>query len=137
MLHWFRFRPSGFLGLAATFFLVVVGWVIFRTEVEWAPGAHSKDVPTSIDFLSIMFGITHGNSIGLASLANELTPDRVFAGAFGLLFAWFPIERLNPLSESSVIFLAIARRAGAIGVLVLSLAWMSDASFNPFIYFRF
>ena len=120
-----RWRPSGAPGVAASFVLVTIGWVFFR----------SPTLAAAEHYLAAMFLLGPGTS-DIPSVMFYLTPDVIFYLAIGAFFAFAPLDRLSRLR-----FDRPAVMASQIGLssasLVYSSLLLAANSFNPFIYFRF
>lgn len=111
------------IGVAVTFLLVVIGWVLFR----------SPDFTHAAGMLGAM---------AQPFRASAFTPDvNVLSGlalATGLLMSFTPFERVRALAEGHA--MRFVQPAAALGVLTLALfafARSFTASFTPFIYFQF
>ncbi len=114
--------------IALTFFITILGWVIFA----------SKDAAQIISYMSAMFG--QGNSSALIILHFQTWVLLVVA----VVFSFTPLlkgvesklcfwESISVLSGKQAVFLAVI-----IFVLVsISLCYVAGSGFNPFIYFRF
>ena len=120
-----RWRPSGPLGIAASFVLVTIGWVFFRAPSLAAAG----------HYLAAMFLL--GPATGeYRSAATYLTPDILCYLVVGVFFAFAPLDRLSQLRVDRP--LVMAQQLGfSAASLVYSSLLLAANSFNPFIYFRF
>ncbi|MGZ5911852.1 MAG: MBOAT family O-acyltransferase [Reyranella sp.] len=120
----FRWRPSGWPGIALSFVLVTIGWVFFRA-------------PTLADawqYLSAMFYFGAGRDC--RPLAVYLTLDIQLYLAIGLFFAFVPFERLSRLRFDRPLMM-MQQLGLSIASLIYSSLLLAANSFNPFIYFRF
>jgi alginate O-acetyltransferase complex protein AlgI len=120
-----RWRPAGFLCIAATFALVTVGWVFFRSSSLAAAG----------HFLAAMFLLGPPVS-AYRPVASYLTPDLLCYLAIGVVFAFAPFERWHRLRFDRPGVMA-TQLALSCTSLVYSCLLLAANSFNPFIYFRF
>jgi alginate O-acetyltransferase complex protein AlgI len=124
----FRFEFAGLWGNLYAMFLVMMGWVLFR----------SADLPAALDFLKLLFGLRPGAGTFLYfPMSYYLQNDVLVYLAAAFLFAWLPVERFEKLK-----FWQTAPGVAVTGVVsLLLIAYaaivMSSAGFNPFIYFRF
>ena len=118
----FRFELKGIWGQAITFILVLIGWVFFR----------SADFRQAFDYLGAMFGAGTGEALSYYTLGYYADTLTIVAGAAGLVLAVVPFNRIRKKLTGGVLY-GIA----SLAILVLALIFLSDASFNPFIYFRF
>jgi alginate O-acetyltransferase complex protein AlgI len=109
---------------AFTFFLVVIGWVLFRSENL----AHAGEL------LQKMFGMLP--KVVPASITlwpSDILPGRVLlVGVLALIGVFFSSEKIRSRCGRSVWRLPVLFFA-----LVLSVMSLARAEFNPFIYFRF
>lgn len=126
--HRFGFEPSGIGGVLISFLLVTVGWVFFRaTSIAGAAG-----------FLSAMFTF---RTAGAAQLSDYLTASTIFYLAVAALFAVLPLgtfDRLVGAARSAASWKWQAAQGSlAVLILILSIAYVSETTFRPFIYFRF
>ncbi len=120
--------------VAATFLMVILGWVLFR----------SKDAHHASRFYRILFGIHEGGA-GLATFPEILCDSSLWlaaAIAIPLSFAAaFRLDRFLPrdpedpdaLPPRSVLF----RFVLSLLILVVAASELSASGFNPFIYFQF
>jgi alginate O-acetyltransferase complex protein AlgI len=120
-----RWRPVGLFGTAATFALVTVGWVFFRSPSLAAAG----------HYLAAMFLLGPPAS-AFRPIAFYLTPDLVCYLAIGTVFAFAPFERWHRLrfDRPGVMATQLVLSGAS---LVYSSLLLAANSFNPFIYFRF
>jgi alginate O-acetyltransferase complex protein AlgI len=119
-----QWRPSGILGVAASFVLVTIGWVFFRAPTLGA----------AVNYLSAMSYV--GTGPEYQPLAVYLTPDIQVYLAVGLFFAFAPLERLSRLRVDRPLVMAQQLGFSAASLIYSSLLLAAN-SFNPFIYFRF
>ncbi len=110
-----------------TFFIVVIGWIFFRAET----------LPEAGNFLHAMFSFTsEGETI---SLSTKL----IFIGFLAILFSFMGIVSSIELLPKKAVFLVnnlgvtILVSLGCIALMMVNVAEITSAGFNPFIYFRF
>jgi alginate O-acetyltransferase complex protein AlgI len=121
-------RLQGMAGLVLTIFLVMISWVVFRTD----------NIAASGTYLLAMAGLGAGEET-FFGLGYYLTNDRLFILCIGWLIALAPFEKfdatrhllLNPAA------FAAAKRVFSLAVLLLVTIELAGKAFNPFIYFRF
>lgn len=118
-------KIPAFFSTLYTFFLVVIGWVLFEIE----------DLGQVLVFIKAMFGATGTamDSTGLYLLMSNALLFALCIFASTQLFSKL-LERLKTLSASFVMYSA------PVFQLVLMLActvYLVDATYNPFLYFRF
>lgn len=113
------------LGWLYTMLLVVLGWVLFA----------SADLSAAFGYMGAMFG---GSGILCDNTALYLLLNYgvlLVVGVFAATDAWkVMVERLTARLPIAV---AYATPVLKIGVLLLCIAYLSDASYNPFLYFNF
>lgn len=103
--------------------VVIVGWVVFRSE----------SIPQALSFLTAMFGFSLDNSANTVAVEQFLDTRLLLFISLGVLacapWKFVPIPRgtLRP----------VLRVASFTAVLFLSITEMACGSYNPFIYFRF
>lgn len=116
----FPFCCSGIVGRVFTLFVVCLGWVFFRAE----------SVTRAFGYLGVMFG---GEKLaGLQFYQfGYYVPVKVWVIA--LLATGLAVFRLPGKFRIN----DCAKGIAAVIVLLISMAYMSDASFTPFIYFQF
>lgn len=116
----FHFCCSGIVGRVFTLFVVCLGWVFFRAE----------SVTRAFGYLGVMFG---GEKLaGLQFYQfGYYVPVKVWVIA--LLATGLAVFRLPGKFRIN----DCAKGIAAVIVLLISMAYMSDASFTPFIYFQF
>ena len=117
---------------------VLVGWVLFR----------ATSFPQALAFLSNMLGTATPGAV-TQPLARYVTHESVFALIAGAVFAtpviaWVKstlsraVSRLPHPACSALTTIGMTLEAViAIGLLLISSAWLAGSTYNPFIYFRF
>lgn len=111
-----------------TFLLVMLGWVIFRSE--------------SLEAAIAMYGALAGFGVPAETLTAELVTNRAwlaFAIAAGLSFIpWKETDGPSETTEAEREARYFAfRSSAALVLLLLSLLSLVNSKFHPFIYFRF
>lgn len=113
------------IGWLYTMLLVVLGWVLFA----------SADLSSAFGYIGAMFG---GSGVLCDDAALYLLLNYgilLVVGIFAATDAWkILIERLSARLPSLV---GYATPVLKIGVLLLCIAYLSDAGYNPFLYFNF
>lgn len=113
---------SGIAGRVITFFIVMLGWVFFRAD----------SLLDAFKIFSIMFGKQKLEGFQYYTFGYFIYPKIIVVSIFAFIVSFIPFyklrERLNTGCVKGIV---------AIGVLIVSLAFISDASFTPFIYFQF
>lgn len=108
-----------------TMLLVVLGWVLFVTP----------DLPTAFAYMGTMFGSTGvlADSNALYLLLNYGV--MLILGIFASTDAWkIIVEKVTVKAPAAVnIITPIAK----IAVFILCIAYLADATYNPFLYFNF
>ena len=127
------YQKIGALSIVPTFFITVVGWVLFRAETLTGALAYLKPMFGAVADVAPMaapapyFSREFWFTLGLAAII-------AFAAALPRVERW----ELSTLAKGHFTL------RGAVGLtlvtavlLVLSLSYVVGSSFNPFIYFRF
>jgi alginate O-acetyltransferase complex protein AlgI len=117
-------RCGAVISTAATLFIVMIGWAIFRSD---SPGH-------LMSYLSALFGMTQ------ATDALEIPADLPFTLAIGAVISLLPATALYPALilgfEKHAALRALTVTALVI-IYVLAIARAVSVPFQPFIYFRF
>ncbi len=122
------FKFKGIAGLFLTLLMVMISWVIFRSD----------NIAASGTYLLAMAGLGEGVETYFG-LGYYLTNDRLFILCIGWLIALAPFEKFSSpgsLFPSPALF-EFGKRAFSIVVLLLVTIELAGKTFNPFIYFRF
>jgi alginate O-acetyltransferase complex protein AlgI len=120
-------KLPAFISISFTFFLTVLGWVIFR----------SPDLDFALTFYKQMFSGAAG--IGIDHYSKEL----LYTGAFAIIVSFLPAfkagERIQKLlySESFTNSGSVLYMLFFLSLFLLDIAAITTSGFNPFIYFRF
>lgn len=117
-------RSGAFVATAATLFIVMVGWAIFRAEQPGHVGP----------FLAALFRGSH------AAAPLEIRADVPFTLIVGTVIALFPATPLlAPLRRAYDAHapLRLATALGLVIIYVFAIARSVTTPFQPFIYFRF
>jgi alginate O-acetyltransferase complex protein AlgI len=117
------YAPGGVPGVILTFVLVTIGWVFFR----------SSTIDGSFRYLGAMFGPARAAEVG-PGLSEFLTPSTMFYLGISALFAFVPAV---PSRVAMIGNRTILKGGFAIAAMVISIAYLSEQTFKPFIYFRF
>ncbi len=124
----------GFVGFGIakhfyTLFVVMVGWVVFRSET----------ITQAVWFIKAMFGWSA--DITIARPLTEFLPPHTTAAllsgiiiATGLPYAWF--GKINRYAAGNLIWEGTLLSAGS-ACLIISIMHLANGAYNPFIYFRF
>ena len=128
LLKWLKSAPRWTAHLY-TMFLVLISWVIFAFD----------NLSAGLSYVQAMFGMTgaglaDGRSLYLLYTSLPMLVILYFASMdWGKRLLGWISARLKPDSLP----LALAQNAAFAGILLLSVAYLVDASYNPFLYFRF
>jgi alginate O-acetyltransferase complex protein AlgI len=124
----FGIVPQGIFGNSLTLFLVMIGWVFFR----------SSSFGQALIYLSAMFGMPHLSGFQYFQLCYYLDSSIVTYLGIGSLIVLFPYERFEKLLVGMQSFqLTLAKGIASILIVFISLLTMSKMQFTPFIYFQF
>jgi len=127
-------RIPRLLGIAVTFLLVALGWVLFRSE----------NLPQASRFYLLLFGFLPEGA-GLPSFP-EILADRMLwlvatlaiPGAFAPAFRWDRLLPTDPADPDAMPMYSNLIRFGlSLVILVITASELCSSDFNPFIYFRF
>ena len=124
-------RVPGWLGLPATFLLVLFSWVLFRAPT----------LPHALAYMGRMLDVFAPAPAAAAAIEFGLRHQILLAAALVLCFGpavkprAFDFMRLDP--ATATVGQAGGRLAVALLLLVWSAAVLATSTFNPFIYFRF
>ncbi len=124
---WLEKLPK-FVGHIYTLIVVLFGWVLFRSE----------GMTEVLRVLKAMF-IPYTTSITMAQLSIYLSSY----GAYLLMgivlsipvFPWFRNIVMTKYKENT--FIQIMYYGFVLGMFIIAIAFLSQATYNPFIYFRF
>ncbi len=117
----------GPLSIVPTFFVTVVGWVLFRAD----------SLAGALAYLKAMSG---GSLAGTPALSSEFWGILGLAAVFSLAAAFPRVERWEVgmlFGENLALPRAVGLTLATVVLLVLSAGAIVGNSFNPFIYFRF
>ncbi len=116
-------KKMGFLSHIYTMYFVIIGWVLFR----------SPNISSACIYLKAMFGINVKGGY-FDSLTVELIQQyKIFL--FGAILFSFPVFQF--LKERNNILLEIVESFILIGVFIVSVLYIFNNAYNPFIYFNF
>ena len=118
LLNYLKKLPS-FISRLYLLFVVTVSWVLF---------AHNS-LGEALSYLKVMFGFGPNNFVNTSSL-YAITNFYVLL-VIGIIFSTPIMNSLKLRLNEWLVF------AFYIAVLFLSTAYLVDATFNPFLYFRF
>ena len=113
-----------FLRVLFTFFVVVIGWVLFR----------ANDVSQATGVLGKMFSF----SIGESSFSTHL----IYIFILAVILSFLPLFR-KKVSEAATAVQELSVKKSAVTVLIilvlliLCVGEITSSDFNPFIYFKF
>jgi alginate O-acetyltransferase complex protein AlgI len=110
------------LRTAFTFVLVLIAWVFFRAE----------SLPTALQYLRSMFGLTVVPNTSLLLAGILYTPYNLLALGLGAIIVWAAPQSWDWSRELGTGKLVILST-----VFITTVAVLSVQSYNPFIYFNF
>jgi alginate O-acetyltransferase complex protein AlgI len=131
ILERFFFRPyldrmPNTLRIAGTFFLVVCGWVFFEFE----------SMTKLTGFFGAMFGVRSAGFINSATIYEIYTNAFIFI-VCALFSTDLPAKIYEAAKKKAARLVRIATPIAQVAAMFLSTAFLVDASYNPFLYFRF
>jgi alginate O-acetyltransferase complex protein AlgI len=115
---------SGLVGWSVTIFLVMIGWVFFRSD----------SLAHALGHLEAMFAFQR-TAVSPLNVWTFLTPNQIVFLIAGVFFALAPL-RLPDWATSSPLRQGLVS-AGSLACFAYSLTLIAANGFNPFIYFRF
>lgn len=125
MLDWLK-KAGRLPSIVLTFFVVVLGWVLFRAET----------VGAAFGFYKALFAFRGGSTA-------VVTPQFILFFALAILFSFLPALKIGDKWVERI-FGGVYSKRMAIGLFFialmlffLSVGALSVTDFNPFIYFRF
>lgn len=129
VLKRFLDRLPGCIQNLYTMFFVIISWVIFKCE----------DLSYCLSYLKAMFG---GFSAGLFN-----TESLYLLKNYGILLVLLLLgstqlpkhfgEKMEKRFGENGMVMTVAKTAFYLAILLLSVAYLVDATYNPFLYFRF
>lgn len=128
LLKWLEKAPS-FVSRIYTIFLVICSWVIFAFDDFSKIGPYFKAMflingAGAFDSQSIYFLYTNIIMIVILCIASTDLPKRL-------------VQRIDFKFTNKPLAFEIIKNVFFIATFVLSVAYLVDASYNPFLYFRF
>lgn len=128
LLRWLEKAPR-WVGHLYAMFLVVLSWEIFAFD----------NLGAGVQYLGAMFGLNgaglwNGQSIYLLYTNLLLFAILIFASMDWGKRLW---KRLQTRLHTRPISAQLIQNAAYVGVFLLSVAYLVNASYNPFLYFRF
>ena len=108
------------LAVPISFFLVCLGWVLFRAET----------LSAATSYLRALFSF---DTLAFTRVCPDPRTWTVFALAWAAVFLPWPRLKETPNQAAGVLL----RFTTAILLLLLSAATLANSNFNPFIYYRF
>lgn len=108
--------------VAATFVVVLFGWVLFR----------APDLPQALHYWGSMVGAVRGAASAPLLSAELFTPRHVFEMLLCTVFVWQPLQ-----AHEWALALTPRKALLCAAVLVLAIVTMFTQTYNPFLYFQF
>lgn len=125
LLKWLKNRMS-FIGHVYTLIIVLIGWVFFEFE----------NLAVAIDFIGTMFGFNQSVFLDNKTLYYLTTNCMLFI-VLAICSTPFPKRAFVYIREKSKLPGAIGIPVFYLVLVVLSTAYLVNATYNPFLYFRF
>jgi alginate O-acetyltransferase complex protein AlgI len=123
----FNFQARGLAGVIVTFLLVSIGWVFFR----------STSIVGAFHYLAVMAGVGAGAALTPHYLTDFLTASTAFYLVVAAIFAFVPSGFADRFGAGARTGVALAKGSFSVAALLLGIAYVSETTFRPFIYFRF
>ncbi len=131
--HWKRMTLPTPLAMSVTFILLMLSWVLFRSE----------NLSDAWNFMQRMFMLSSlGSALPEGTAGTIMNPLQVVMLLTGICFSFMPIPpswavltsgQWRTQSSASIIGMGMT----SLVVLIVAVSMLSTSSFNPFIYFRF
>lgn len=113
--------------IVLTFFLVMIGWVFFRIE----------QMDSALVYVGKLFEFSTLN-------VKSISPKFLFALSMACLFSWITLSKVGLKLENFIFYKSNYSKiqygyiaAFSMVLFIISVAKITTADFNPFIYFRF
>ena len=119
------FGAKDFFGWFYTMIVVILGWVLFKLE----------KLDSAVSYIGAMFGLD-GESYTGYSVRFYLDNRMIFILVVAILAA-IPWGQVLPEKGRRVYTAVISNRILLIALLFISLMFVVNSTYNPFIYFRF
>lgn len=123
------YEASGIAGIVITFFLTIIGWVVFRSESFAQCGYFLKAMFSFPDELTVINLPNH-----LGGYVDSLLWLSLLAAS---LLSFFPFEKLSSKIRSDSMILLLGKTTATVAILLFVSLYAVGNSFMPFIYFRF
>lgn len=128
LLKWLKKAP-GWVSHVYTMVLVLISWVIFAFD----------DLSVGVAYIGAMFGFSG------AGFANQQTAYLLYTNILLLLVLFFASmnwgqriwAKVQQRMGSHSVAYEVVKSVAFTAVFLLSVAYLVDASYNPFLYFRF
>ena len=118
-------KLPGIVSLLYTFFMVVIGWVFFDIN----------GLKPAASYLAAMFG---ANGTFIDSTAKYLLVSNIFIFIVAIICSTELVKKfyvkINSLNSTAV---GYAMPIIQFATLIICTAYLVDATYNPFLYFRF
>ena len=112
------------IGHIYTLLFVMLGWMIFR----------ANSLSDGINYIKSMFGLKGNPAVDTNALLY--LKEYAYFFVFGLLIAFPILKKVNQKYENTSWWYYLKNFALCC-LLVISLSYIVEGSYNPFIYFRF
>ncbi len=126
VLRRFLDKIPGVIRLIVTFFLVVCGWVFFEFD----------NLSKGFAYFGAMFGVKSAGAINSETIYQIYTNAIIFV-VCAIFATDLPAKALSKISEKATKAVHILTPVAQVGALLASTTFLVDASYNPFLYFRF
>lgn len=118
----YQFAMKGIWGNVITLFIVLFGWVLFKCDT----------ISDTVSFYLSMLGLQQLAEHQYYEYSYYINKEIIFVAIVGILLSVVPFNKVKTFLNRSNI-----KGIVCIILLTLCMIYMSDASFNAFIYFRF
>ncbi|MEG2322507.1 MAG: MBOAT family O-acyltransferase, partial [Bacilli bacterium] len=120
-----KLKIPNFLRWLCTFILIIISWVIFRTETLFDLGL----------YLQKMFTFSHTNYVNIVFQYPKLLS--MFIYFIPAIICSFPILKKWYSNNKNKTSITILSNIALIILFIFCISFLTSSSYNPFIYFRF
>ena len=111
-----------------TLLIALVGWVFFRAD----------DLPTALDYLGTMFIFNVDTTVNFGTFVNfEFVFYFIVACLLSTPFYLNLTNKYITAERTNYTLALNVHRVMLVGLLIITIIFVSSSSYNPFIYFRF
>lgn len=117
----YNFSMKGLVGYIVSFFIIMLGWLIFR----------SPSISYAFSFLKVLLAQSQLASYHFYKYSFYVSYKIIFFALLGLYISFVDLKKLKIINNNNI------RNITLIIIFVITLSFIADSSFTPFIYFQF